>query len=194
MTRKKHDRHDQVEDAGTEPTADPAPAASDQAESAGESEQPAAAEDRVAELERALADAEARNLRVMADFQNFRRRNEEQLAERTRFAAQELVTALLPALDNLERALDAAQDAGSYESLHAGVELTRKQILDILKGYGVEPIEAVGAQFDPNLHDAVMRVEDPEAEENSVVEELRRGYTMHSRVIRPAMVKVSAKP
>ena len=175
-----------------EQTSEAAPSAP--SENGTEPERPNTADSRLAELESALAAAEARNLRVIADFQNFKRRNDEQLAERTRFAAQEIITELLPVLDNLERALGAAQDAGSYESLHAGVELTYKQILDILKQYGVEPIVAVGAQFDPNLHDAVMRVEDPEAEENSIVEEVRRGYIMHSRVIRPSMVKVSARP
>lgn len=192
MTRKRHEKHEPEPEPAAE-SQEPRPEAPDD-QPGPQPDQPSSAEARIAELERALAEAESRHLRVMADFQNFRRRNEEQFAERIRFAAQELVTDLLPVLDNLERALGAAQDAGSFESLHAGVEMTYRQILEILKRYGVEQIEALGAQFDPNLHEAVMRVEDQDADDNSVIEEMRRGYTMHSRVIRPSMVKVSAKP
>ncbi len=192
MTRKRHEKHEPEPEPAAESQEPRAEATDDQP--GPQPDQPSSAEARIAELERALAEAESRHLRVMADFQNFRRRNEERFAERIRFAAQELVTDLLPVLDNLERALGAAQDAGSFESLHAGVEMTYRQILEILKRYGVEQIEALGAQFDPNLHEAVMRVEDQDADDNSVIEEMRRGYTMHSRVIRPSMVKVSAKP
>ncbi|NLI01335.1 MAG: nucleotide exchange factor GrpE [Chthonomonadales bacterium] len=150
-------------------------------------------EDRIAQLEHELEEERARALRVLADFKNYRRRNEEQRGDIVRFALQEFVTDSLPVLDNLERALDAAQDAGSFERLHEGVELTRKQVLDLLQRHGVEQIPAQGEPFDPNVHEAVMRVEDAEAPENTVVEEVRRGYCMHGRVIRPAMVKVAAR-
>jgi molecular chaperone GrpE len=151
-------------------------------------------EGRIAEIEQELAEERGRALRVLADFQNYRRRNEEQRNETIRYAVQEFAIQLLPVLDNLQRALGAAPEAGSFEALLAGVELTHRQILGVLARHGIEPIAALGQEFDPNLHEAVMRVEDSEAPENTVVEEMRRGYTMHARVIRPTMVKVAARP
>jgi len=100
---------------------------------------------------------------------------------------------VLPALANLERALGAGPDAGNSDALLSGVGLTHRQILDVLAKHGIVPIEAVGKEFDPNLHEAVMRVEDADAPENTVIEEMQRGYTMHARVIRPTMVKVSTR-
>ena len=144
------------------------------------------------EQERKSAE-EARNqyLRTLADFQNFRRRSEEQKGESGQFANRELILGLLPIIDNFERALAAAEKSQSYESLVGGVGLTLRQILDYLKKNGVDPIDAVGKEFDPNFHEAVMRVDDGEHPENTVVDELQRGYTMHARVLRPSMVKVA---
>jgi len=144
------------------------------------------------EQERKSAE-EARNqyLRTLADFQNFRRRSEEQKGEIGQFANRELILGLLPIIDNFERALAAAEKSQSYESLVGGVGLTLRQILDYLKKNGVDPIDAVGKEFDPNFHEAVMRVDDGEHPENTVVDELQRGYTMHARVLRPSMVKVA---
>jgi molecular chaperone GrpE len=153
---------------------------------------------RVEELEQQLEQEkkqkeEARNqyLRALADFQNFRRRAEETGKQDRQFANQGFITGLLPILDNFERALDAAEKSRSFEALMGGVALILRQLQDYLKKNGVEPIEAVGQEFDPNFHEAVMRVEDGEHPENTVVDELQRGYTMHSRVLRPAMVKVA---
>lgn len=130
-------------------------------------------------------------LRTLADFQNFRRRTEEQKAELVRFANRELVAQLLPILDNFERAMQSAAQSQNYEALMSGVSLTYRQLQEFLQKNGVQPIEALGAEFDPNVHEAVMRVEDGEHPENTVVEELQRGYTMHGRVVRPSMVKVA---
>jgi molecular chaperone GrpE len=130
-------------------------------------------------------------LRTLADFQNFRRRQDEQRGEVSQFANRELILSLLPILDNFERALAASEQNKSYEALVGGVALTLRQLQEFLKRNGVEPIEAVGKEFDPNFHEAVMREEDSDKPENTVVEEMQRGYMMHSRVLRPAMVKVA---
>lgn len=146
---------------------------------------------RVAELEKQVEQEHAQYLRAMADFQNFRRRHEEQRGEVQQFANREMIMALLPIVDNFERALAAADKNQSYEALVGGVALILRQLQEFLNKHGVEPIDAIGKEFDPNLHEAVMRVEDSEHPENTVVDELQKGYTMHSRVLRPSMVKVA---
>lgn len=146
---------------------------------------------RIAELEKQVEDEKNAHLRALADYQNYRRRSDEQRREAQQFANRELVLGLLPALDNFERALTAAEKNQSYDALIGGVSLTMRQIQDYLAKNGVEPIEAVGKEFDPNFHEAVMRVEDSVHPENTVVEEVQKGYTMHNRVLRPTMVKVA---
>lgn len=146
---------------------------------------------RVAELEKQLDQQQDQHLRAIADFQNTRRRIEEGKNEAIQFANREVILGLLPVLDNFERALAAAEKSQSYEALMGGVALTLRQLQDFLKKNGVEPIAAQGQEFDPNFHEAVARVDDGDHPENSVVEELQRGYTMHNRVLRPSMVKVA---
>lgn len=192
MKRKKEAKEDSV--TTEQPQAEPEGGAVLPTEVLSEEEQAASIEDRILELEKELEAERAQALRVLADFQNFRRRSEEQRAETASRAVQEFVTDLLPILDNFERALASAADSRSFDGLVAGVELILRQLRELLQKHGVEPIEAVGQPFDPNLHDAAMRVEDAEVAENTVVEELQRGYTMDGRVIRPAMVKVATRP
>ncbi len=151
----------------------------------------AAMQDQLRELSNQVDAARDQYLRTLADFQNFRRRTEEQKGELVRFANRELVAQFLPILDNFERAMNSAAKSQNYEALMGGVSLTYRQLQEFLQKNGVNPIEALGAEFDPNLHEAVMRVEDGEHPENTVVEELQRGYTMHDRVVRPSMVKVA---
>jgi molecular chaperone GrpE len=146
---------------------------------------------RVSELEKQVSDEKNAHLRALADYQNYRRRSDEQRREAQQFANRELVLGLLPVLDNFERALAAAGKNQNYEALIGGVSLTMRQLQDYLTKHGVEPIEAVGQEFDPNFHEAVMRVEDSEHPENTVVEEVQKGYKMHNRVLRPTMVKVA---
>jgi molecular chaperone GrpE len=146
---------------------------------------------RIEELERELREQKDQNLRTVAEFQNTRRRLEERTQEAVQFANRELILGMLPVLDNFERAMAAAEQNKSYEALIGGVALTMRQLQDFLKKHGVEPIDAIGKEFDPNYHEAVVRVEDSEHPENTVVDELQRGYTMHSRVLRPSMVKVA---
>jgi molecular chaperone GrpE len=148
-------------------------------------------EARVAELEAKVTEEHDQYLRAMADFQNFRRRMEEENRRYAQFANEELIRALLPVLDNFERALAAAEANRSFESLMGGVALTLRQLQDLLKKNGVEPIETKGQSFDPNFHEAVERVADSGQAENSIVQELQRGYIMNSRVLRPSIVRVS---
>jgi len=196
MSRKKHGDQTPPE------TAAPSNEAHTESEAAAAApEGPLTSEDqasniegRIVQLEQELASERAQALRVLADFQNFRRRNEEQRADVASRAVQDFVAALLPVLDNFERALAAAEDAPGCEGVVAGVAMILRQLQDLLAQRGVEPIQAVGCEFDPNLHEAIMRVDAEDLPENTVAEELLRGYTMNGRVIRPAKVKVAAGP
>ena len=135
-----------------------------------------------------VAELRDRHLRLLADFDNFRKRAERELEERTRYMLAEPIRELLPVLDNLERAL-AAQ--GPEGDLIRGVEMIARQFLDVLRRFGVEPIPAVGAPFDPRRHDAVMSVESTDVAQPTVVAELQRGYVLRDRLLRPALVRVA---
>lgn len=138
-----------------------------------------------------VEDAQDRYLRTLADFDNFRRRQREEAVRITGLAREELICKLLPIMDNFERALRAAEEQHSYESLVEGVSLTLRQLSDMLKSQGVEPIEAEGQEFNPEIHEAVMRVETDEYPDNTIVDELERGYTLNGKVLRPARVRVA---
>ena len=133
-------------------------------------------------------------LRVSAEFENYKKRTARENEEFRKYATQSLIKDLLPVIDNLELALksSAATDGSAGTSLIDGVELTRREILRIFENHQVRPIEALGAAFDPTYHEAVMREETDEHSENTVVGELQKGYLMHDRLIRPAMVVVAA--
>lgn len=146
---------------------------------------------RIAELERQVEEYRQRLLRAQADFDNFRRRTHREKEELVKFAAAELITRLLPVLDNFERAISASKNSGDFESLAKGVDMIHRQLLQLLEQEGLKPMESVGQPFNPEFHEAVMRVESDEHEEGTIVEELQRGYILKDRVIRPAMVKVS---
>lgn len=135
-----------------------------------------------------LAELRDRHLRLLADFDNFRKRAERELEERTRYVLAEPIRELLPVLDNLERALTAQ---GAEGDLIRGVEMIARQFLDVLRRFGVERVPAVGALFDPRRHEAVMRVESSDVTAPTVVEEFQRGYLLRDRLLRPAMVKVA---
>lgn len=131
-----------------------------------------------------------RLLRTQAEFDNYKKRSlKEREADRV-YKAQDLASELLPAIDNFERALQVEVDE-TNKGLLEGISMVYRQLIDALKTQGVEPIEAVGKEFNPNLHQAVMQVEDETAESNIVLEELQKGYVIKDRVIRPAMVKVN---
>lgn len=131
-----------------------------------------------------------RLLRTAAEFDNYRKRIDRERRELSEYAGADILTDMLPIIDDLERALQAAP-AGEAESYRRGVELIHKQMTDLLRKRGVKPIEAVGAQFDPRYHEAVMQEVSSEHREGEVMAELRRGYTLGERLLRPATVKVA---
>ncbi|WP_226646723.1 nucleotide exchange factor GrpE [Mesobacillus subterraneus] len=154
-------------------------------------EQQVPMEHKVAELEGKLDEADNRYLRLQADFDNFRRRSRIELEASAKYRAQNIITDLLPAIDNFERALKMEVDNEQAKSLKQGVEMVYRSLLDALKNEGVEVIDAVGKEFDPHLHQAVMQAEDENFGPNIVVEEFQKGYMLKDRIIRPAMVKVN---
>ncbi|MGP1470089.1 MAG: nucleotide exchange factor GrpE [Schwartzia sp. (in: firmicutes)] len=136
-----------------------------------------------------LAEREERYLRLQADFENFRRRTRQEKEELAAVVTQSLLKDMLPLLDNFERALVADKSA---ETFHQGVEMIYKQMVEALKKNGLEYIETAGQKFDPNFHEAVMRVQNPEKEDDDIALEMQKGYMAKGRVIRPSMVQVVA--
>lgn len=133
--------------------------------------------------------------RRQAEFENFRRRVERERSEFAQYAGMESVRALLPIVDDFERALKAAQAAGSSESeLVKGIELIYKRLSETLSKQGLEPISVEGQKFDPHLHEAVHRFEQADAEEGTILEEYQRGYNFKGKLLRPSMVKVAVRP
>lgn len=156
-----------------------------------EENQEVADSSKVAELEAKLEEAENRYLRLQADFDNFRRRSRLDLEASAKYRAQSLVTDLLPAIDNFERAMQMETDNEQAKSLLKGMDMVYQSLLGALKKEGVEQIEAVGQEFDPHRHQAVMQDNDENYGSNIVVAELQKGYILKDRVIRPSMVKVN---
>lgn len=135
-----------------------------------------------------LQEKKDRLLRLQADFDNFRRRSAKEREEISAVVTQNFCKDMLPLLDNFERAM--AAETKDVEVFQKGVEMIFTQFQEVLKKNGLEQIEAVGQKFDPNFHQAVMRVEDPEKEDDTVAQELQKGYMVKGRVIRPSMVQV----
>lgn len=156
-----------------------------------ESDELSKAKELIAELEKKLEETENRLLRAHADFENFRRRSKLDMEAQQKYRAQSLISDLLPALDNFERALKVEADDEKSKSILQGMEMVYRQLQQALEKEGLEVIEAVGKPFDPHLHQAVMQVNDENFESNVVVEELQKGYKLKDRVIRPSMVKVN---
>lgn len=139
-------------------------------------------------LNKDLQEKKDRLLRLQADFDNFRRRSAKEREEISAVVTQNFCKDMLPLLDNFERAM--AAETKDVEAFQKGVEMIFTQFQEILKKNGLEHIEAIGQKFDPNFHQAVMRVEDPEKEDDTVAQELQKGYMVKGRVIRPSMVQV----
>ncbi len=128
--------------------------------------------------------------RTQADFDNFRRRNNNTRADAYSDGAREVIAALLPVVDNLDRALDAAQQSGDGQGLREGVEMISRQLYEILGKLGMEEIPALGEPFDPELHNAVMR--GPGENPGEIIEVFQKGYRVKDKIVRYAMVKVAA--
>lgn len=129
--------------------------------------------------------------RQMAEFDNFRKRTEKEKSAMYEVGAKDIIEKILPVIDNFERGLDAVSEEQTGDSFVTGMEMIYKQIMTMLDGVGVKVIEAVGQEFNPDLHNAVMHVEDEEAGENIIVEEFQKGYTYRDSVVRHSMVKVA---
>jgi molecular chaperone GrpE len=137
------------------------------------------------------ADLKDRLLRTLADFENFRRRAERDRSEYVQFAAMEMVRDLIPILDDFRRAMKVETADKEYAK---GIELIDQRLFEALKKAGLEPIEAAGKLFDPNLHQAVVRVQSEEFPDQTVLEEFQSGYNFKGKLLRPAMVKVAVRP
>ena len=135
-------------------------------------------------------ETEKKVLRLQADMENLRRRTRRETEDAIRYAAIPLVTDLLETIDNLDRALSTAESSDADQGLLEGVKMVRQQMEAVLEKHGCTKIESVGAEFDPNLHEAIqMQPSDEPA--NTVIQELRAGYRLHERVIRPSQVFIS---
>ncbi|MDR5893923.1 nucleotide exchange factor GrpE [Halomonas mongoliensis] len=145
---------------------------------------------RVEELEQGLADAKDQALRAAAEAQNVRRRAEQEAEKARKFALEKFVKELLPVVDSLEKALEAMADEAT-EAHREGVSMTLKMQLDAMAKFGVEAVEPAGEPFDPQLHEAMAMVPNPELEPNTVMEVMQKGYLLNGRLVRPAMVVVS---
>lgn len=158
-----------------------------QDEPAGAAAAPANETD-VDKLRRENAELRDRSMRTLADFDNFRKRSERDRQDLRKYALVEPLRDFLNIVDNLDLALSAG---GSAEDLKRGVEMIHRQMLDLLRRNGVKEVKALGEPFDPAVHEAVSREEDSTVRTPTVTGEMRRGYSIHDRLLRPAMVKVS---
>ncbi len=159
---------------------------------AGPAQQPQS-DPRAAELESQLEDVRNRHLRLAADFENFKKRARQEQTDTIQYASGRVVESLLPIIDDLERAVEHAP-SGVDPGWLKGVELTLQKLRDVLEAHGVTSVESVGSKFDPALHEAIGSEESSDHPEDTVVTELRKGYRLRDRVLRPALVKVSRQP
>jgi len=171
-----------------EPVTDASPNATDEEPT----EAPSELEKRIEELEQQAAQYKDLFLRKAADFENFKRRTENEISALARFANEDLVLAFLPVVDDIERALKAAKDDDSEASLRKGIELILQKITKILENNGVKPMQTVGKSFDVHFHDVLLQIHKPDVEPHTIIEEVERGYLMHDKVLRHAKVVVAA--
>jgi len=144
-----------------------------------------------AQLEADLAEAKDAALRAQADAANVQRRAEQEVDKARKFALERFISELLPVVDNMERALEAAGTDEAVKPIVEGVELTQKSLIDALQKHGVEPVDPMGEPFDPQIAQAMSMVANPEVEPNTVIAVMQKGYQLNGRLIRPAMVMVS---
>ena len=130
-------------------------------------------------------------LRTVAEYENAKKRAERSKEEFSKYAVEGVIKDIIPVIDSVERAIDSTNESKDFDALSEGVQLIHKQLLDTLQKRSVNPIEAIGENFDPTRHEAIMHVESEDVPENAVIEEFQRGYSLHDRVIRPSIVSVS---
>ena len=187
MTKKQSE-----EDAAPEMTALEKRLAEKVAQESDEGTDENAGPETLTEAQEAIAELNERIVRLPADFDNFRKRAQREKDEARQFANQGLLEKLLPVLDNFEMALTAVKDADP--SVRDGVQMILDQLLGVLKESGVEPVDAMGQPFDPNLHEALSQEETTEVEEGTAVQQVQRGYKLNDRLVRPARVVVAKAP
>jgi molecular chaperone GrpE len=132
-----------------------------------------------------------RYVRAQADFDNFRRRARQEKEDFAKYASLKLIEQLLPVVDNFERALSSSKETKDFDALIKGLDMTYRQLDQLLVQEGLRPIEVIGQPFNPEFHQAIMQVESEEHGEGIILEELQKGYILKDKVVRPAMVKVS---
>nr|WP_231378695.1 MULTISPECIES: nucleotide exchange factor GrpE [Virgibacillus] len=159
-------------------------------DTADKNEQVSELQSKVDALQKEKDELQQRVLRIQAEFDNYKKRTLKEKEADRKYKSQDLIQELLPALDNFERALQV-EKTDENAGLIDGITMVYNQVKEAIVSQGVEEIDTVGEEFDPNLHHAVMQVEDEEKSSNTIVEELQKGYKLKDRVIRPAMVKVN---
>jgi molecular chaperone GrpE len=183
----------QPAEATKQQPAEPAEATDQQPAQTAQTAEAPEADRRVEELASQLEEANSRHLRLAADFDNYKKRARQEQLDTMRYAAATVAERLLPVLDDADLALSHVPE-GVDEGWLKGVRLTFQKLKEVLASVGVERIEVVGSPFDPKQHEAVGSEETAEQPEDTVVAELRAGYRMHDRVLRPALVKVARPP
>ncbi len=148
-------------------------------------------DEKIQELEKLANDNEEKYLRLYAEFENYKRRIQNENQINKTYQAQGVLTDILPSIDNIERALQIEGDDESFKSLQKGVQMVHESLLRALKDNGIEEIEAEGQEFDPNLHQAVVQDDNPDFKSGEITQELQKGYKLKDRVLRPSMVKVN---
>mgnify|MGYP002627322583 CR=1 FL=1 len=142
-------------------------------------------------IQERLKEVNERYTRLIAEFDNFRKRSDKEKTQRYDFGVRDTVEKILPIIDNFERGLTGVPEDQAEDSFVTGMQMIYKQLLKTLEDIGVKPIEAVGQEFNPDFHNAVMHVDDPEVGDNIVVEEFQKGYIYKDHVVRYSMVKVA---
>jgi len=145
-------------------------------------------------LDRSLQEERARLVRLQADFENYKKRVEREREADQRQASARLVDRLLPVLDNFERAIQISQGDADPSSFQNGVQLIFRQLIEELRKEGLEAVDTVGEPFDPAVHEAVATAANEDLPHHTIIEEMQRGYTLHGRLLRPALVRVSVLP
>ncbi|HDK4626004.1 TPA: nucleotide exchange factor GrpE [Staphylococcus aureus] len=146
---------------------------------------------KINELQQLADENEEKYLRIYAEFENYKRRIQRENEINKTYQSQRVLTDILPAIDNIERALQIEGDDETFKSLQKGVQMVHESLINALKDNGLEVIKTEGEAFDPNIHQAVVQDDNPDFESGEITQELQKGYKLKDRVLRPSMVKVN---
>ncbi|MEI6857991.1 nucleotide exchange factor GrpE [Psychrilyobacter sp.] len=191
MSKKKKVEEEKVKEVSKEEKVEEAQ--EEKIEETEKTEDEETLEDKMAKIEADLEDWKNAYARKNAEFQNFTKRKQNELEEFRKYASEKVILKVLEAVDNLERGVAASVETKDFDALVKGVEMTLSQMHGIMNTEGVEPIETVGKEYDPHLHQAVMTENCETIDNDHIIMELQKGYKMKERVIRPSMVKVCKK-